>query len=125
MSHPAPDAANDWYAQQPPSTAALMLMSGVPRRSSTTLPRPSWKPGLLNTADRPPPPAPKPSFHTTSGWTRLPELSKLSCAPPTEVTSGSEAGQEFTGYGYSVCPSDSASVEPKSPDAASTVTWRA
>ena len=42
--------------------------------------------------------------------------------PPTEVTSGSDDGQEFTRNGYRVDPSDSASVAPSSPEEASTVT---
>src|SRR5258708_22983656 len=79
-----------------PPTAALMLMSGVPRWSPTTRRTSFWKPGRSNTADTPPPPAPKPSFHTWSGAVRPPVASRWSCVPPSDVTSGSEDGQEFT-----------------------------
>src|SRR5690242_16392248 len=97
-------------------------MSGVPRCLPTSLATPTWKSGRLKTPDTPPPPAPKPSFHTTSGDSRLPLLSRLSIVPPTEVTSGSVDGQEFTRNGYRVVASDSASVAPSSPEEARTVT---
>jgi hypothetical protein len=42
--------------------------------------------------------------------------------PPTEVTSGSDDGQEFTRKLYRVLASDSAFVAPSSPEEASTVT---
>src|SRR5881397_136417 len=97
-------------------------MSGVPRFLPTSLATPTWKSGRLNTPDTPPPPAPKPSFHTTSGDSRLPLLSSFSWVPPTEVTSGSDDGHEFTRNGYRVLASDSKSVAPASPEEASTVT---
>src|SRR3984957_11179394 len=97
-------------------------MSGVPRWSPTTLRTPSWYSGREKTADLPPPPAPKPSFHTTSGEILSPAWFRLSCEPPTEVTSGSDDGQELTGNGYRVVPSASSLVTPSSPEDASTVT---
>src|ERR1700722_19199779 len=97
-------------------------MSGVPRWSPTTLRTPSWYSGREKICDTPPPPAPKPSFHTTSGEILSPAWFRLSCEPPTEVTSGSDDGQEFTRYGYRVAPSSSSLVAPVSPEEASTVT---
>src|ERR1700721_2693124 len=98
----APAPAKDQYTQAPPLTAADIEMSGVPRWLPTTFLTPVWKSGREKTPDSPPPPAPKPSFHTTSGDSRLPALSRESWEPPTEVTSGSDDGQESTRYGHRV-----------------------
>ena len=59
-TRPQPESAGskDWYVQAAPSTAALMLMSGVPRCVPTTLRTPIWYEGRENTPDTPPPPAP-------------------------------------------------------------------
>src|SRR5579871_1705725 len=87
---------NVQYTHAAPFTAALIEMSGVPRSVPTTPATPSWNDGRANTPDSAPPPAPYPSFQTTSGETRLPLLSSASWVPPTEVTSGSDDGHEFT-----------------------------
>ena len=83
-------------------TAAVIEISGVPRSLPTTLATPFWNNGRPKTADSPPPPAPKPSFQTVSGSSRLPLLSRSSMVPPTEVASGSDDGHELTRYGYRV-----------------------
>src|SRR5580704_1176476 len=128
MYQPGPSAPpKDRYTQQPPLTAALIEMSGVPRWLPVTPATPIWKSGREKMADGPPPLAPKPSFHTVSGDSLLPFWSRLSIVPPTEVTSGSDDGHETTRMGYRVIASDSSLVAPSSPDPASTVTrcWKA
>src|ERR1700690_377720 len=84
----------------PPSTAALMLTSGVPRDEPTTLATPPWYDGRGNTVDCPPPPAAgEPSsavsFQTLSGAVRAPIAFRCSWVPPTAVTSGSLDGQSI------------------------------
>ena len=60
-----------------PLTAALIEMSGVPRRSPTTACTGSWKTGRA----KPPPPPPNPSFQVSSGDVRLPAASRCSMVP--------------------------------------------
>ena len=82
----------------------------------------AWNSGRAKTWLTPPPPAPYPSFQTTSGVTLLPSASRFSWVPPTLVTSGSVDGQEFIGVSYSPEPSRVALVTPSSPEDARTVT---
>src|ERR1700757_3953989 len=124
-------------------------MSGVPRLPPTEPATPFWNPGREKTLDRPPPLDPQVktgpgtpivelrSFQTLSGAVRSPAALRCSWVPPTDVTSGSDSGQEIVlveeqqikscGFAQPELGLQISSVEPWSPLPARTVTlcWAA